>query len=129
MLHEGCRPENTRAVRLGVASHNLFDIAYGLLLRAREGVEDRVEFEMLEGMANHQARTVRDAAKGLLLYAPVVKREDFHSAIAYLVPHEEKWRYVVSIRRLEELTGLDFFPKLPKVTQDRLESAPAPRAW
>ena len=56
-------------------------------------------------------------------------------AIAYLVPHEEKWRdveltrYVVSIRRLEELTGLDFFPKLPKVTQDRLESAPAPRAW
>ena len=56
-------------------------------------------------------------------------------AIAYLVPHEEKWRdaeltrYVVSIRRIEELTGLDFFPKLPKPTQDRLESAPAPRAW
>jgi endonuclease G, mitochondrial len=56
-------------------------------------------------------------------------------AIAYLVPHEEKWRdveltrYVVSIRRIEELTGLDFFPKLPKVTQDRLESTPAPRAW
>ena len=56
-------------------------------------------------------------------------------AIAYLVPHEEKWRdieltrYVVSIRRVEELTGLDFFPKLPKATQDRLESAPAPRAW
>ena len=56
-------------------------------------------------------------------------------AIAYLVPHEEKWRdveltrYVVSIRRIEELTGLDFFPKLPKVMQDRLESTPAPRAW
>ncbi len=56
-------------------------------------------------------------------------------AIAYLVPHEEKWRdaeltrYVVSIRRVEELTGLDFFPKLPQPTQDRLESAPAPRAW
>jgi len=56
-------------------------------------------------------------------------------AIAYLVPHEEKWRdveltrYVVSIRRIEELTGLDFFPKLPKPTQERLESTPAPRAW
>ncbi len=56
-------------------------------------------------------------------------------AIAYLVPHEEKWRdaeltrYVVSIRRVEQLTGLDFFPKLPKATQDRLESTPAPRAW
>ena len=56
-------------------------------------------------------------------------------AIAYLVPHEEKWRdaeltrYVVSIRRVEELTGLDFFPKLPRPAQDRLESTPAPRAW
>lgn len=56
-------------------------------------------------------------------------------AIAYLVPHEEKWRdaeltrYVVSIRRVEQLTGLDFFPKLPRATQDRLESTAAPRAW
>jgi len=56
-------------------------------------------------------------------------------AIAYLVPHEENWRdheltrYVVSIRQVETLTGLDFFPKLPKATQDRLESTPAPRAW
>ncbi|MEN9652848.1 MAG: Nuclease precursor [Verrucomicrobiota bacterium] len=56
-------------------------------------------------------------------------------AIAYLVPHEEKWRdveltrYVVSIRRVEELTGLDFFPQLPAAAQQRLESAPAPRAW
>jgi len=56
-------------------------------------------------------------------------------AIAYLVPHEEKWRdpeltrYVVSIRRIETLTGLNFFPKLPQQTQDKLETAVAPRAW
>lgn len=97
MLHEGCRPESARAVRLGVASHNLFDIAYGLLLREREGVRERVEFEMLEGMANHQARVVSDVAGGLLLYAPVVRREDFHSAIAYLV------------RRLDENTSPENF--------------------
>jgi RHH-type proline utilization regulon transcriptional repressor/proline dehydrogenase/delta 1-pyrroline-5-carboxylate dehydrogenase len=111
MLHEGCKPENARAVRLGVASHNLFDIAYGLLLRAREGVENRVEFEMLEGMANHQARTVRDAAKGLLLYAPVVKREDFHSAIAYLV------------RRLDENTSPENF------LHDLFGMRPGDAAW
>jgi len=111
MLHEGCKPENARAVRLGVASHNLFDIAYGLLLRAREGVEDLVEFEMLEGMANHQARTVRDAAKGLLLYAPVVKREDFHSAIAYLV------------RRLDENTSPENF------LHDLFGMKPGDAAW
>jgi RHH-type transcriptional regulator, proline utilization regulon repressor / proline dehydrogenase / delta 1-pyrroline-5-carboxylate dehydrogenase len=97
MLHEGCDPSNAAAVRLGVASHNLFDIAYAMLLRSREGVESRVEFEMLEGMANHQARTVHQVAGGLLLYAPVVEKDDFHSSIAYLV------------RRLDENTADENF--------------------
>lgn len=97
MLHEACRPENARVVRLGLASHNLFDLAYTMVLRVREGVEEFVEFEMLEGMANHQARVVNDAAGGLLLYAPVVSRDDFHSAIAYLV------------RRLDENTAEENF--------------------
>ena len=61
MLEYGCRPEHAEAVHLGVASHNLFDIAYGFVLREDRGVEPWVEFEMLEGMANHQARAVRRA--------------------------------------------------------------------
>src|SRR3989449_2175397 len=52
---------------------------------------------MLEGMANHQARAVQARAGSLLLYAPVVRAEDFHSAIAYLV------------RRLDENTADDNF--------------------
>ena len=97
MVAYGCQPEHAPAVNLGVASHNLFDVSYALLLRERHGVEDHVEFEMLEGMANHQARVVQQKADGLLLYAPVVKREDFHSAIAYLV------------RRLDENTSEENF--------------------
>jgi RHH-type proline utilization regulon transcriptional repressor/proline dehydrogenase/delta 1-pyrroline-5-carboxylate dehydrogenase len=97
MVAYGCQPEHARAVRLGVATHNLFDVAYALLLRQQHGVEDEVEFEMLEGMANHQARAVQHEAGGLLLYAPVVKSEDFHSAIAYLV------------RRLDENTAPENF--------------------
>ncbi|MEZ4622979.1 MAG: bifunctional proline dehydrogenase/L-glutamate gamma-semialdehyde dehydrogenase [Caldilineaceae bacterium] len=97
MVDYGCRPEFIHAVNLGVASHNLFDVAYALLLRDERGVSDGMEFEMLEGMANHQARAVQDAADGLLLYAPVVKAEDFHSAIAYLV------------RRLDENTAPENF--------------------
>ena len=85
MLHEGCKKDVAKAVKLGVGSHNLFDIAYALLLREREGIVEKIEFEMLEGMANHQARAVRDAASDLLLYAPIVRRDDFPSAIAYLV--------------------------------------------
>ena len=97
MVSYGCQPHHARAVNLGIASHNLFDIAYGLLLRAHFQVEDHIEFEMLEGMANHQARAVQQEAGGLLLYAPVVKQEDFHSAIAYLV------------RRLDENTAEENF--------------------
>jgi len=97
MVEYGCRPDHARAVHLGIASHNLFDVAYGLLLREDEGVHAWVEFEMLEGMANHQARAVQARAGGLLLYAPVVRAEDFHSAIAYLV------------RRLDENTAEDNF--------------------
>lgn len=97
MVTYGCTPERARAVNLGVASHNLFDISYAMLLREQERVHDYVEFEMLEGMANHQARAVRDRADGLLLYAPVVKQEDFHSAIAYLM------------RRLDENTADENF--------------------
>lgn len=97
MLHEGCDPKNAEAVKIGVGSHNLFDIAYALLLREREGVRDRIDFEMLEGMANHQARAVCDAASDLLLYAPIVRHEDFHHAIAYLV------------RRLDENTSPENF--------------------
>lgn len=97
MVAYGCQPENARVVHLGVASHNLFDIAYALLLRDGYAVHKQVEFEMLEGMANHQARAVQARADGLLLYAPVVKVEDFHSAIAYLV------------RRLDENTAPENF--------------------
>src|SRR5262249_31100975 len=97
MVTYGMQPEHAHAVHLGIASHNLFDVAYAMLLRDHYGLQDGVEFEMLEGMANHQARAVQAAAGGMLLYAPVVKRVDFHSAIAYFV------------RRLDENTAPENF--------------------
>ena len=97
LLEYGCQPANAAAVRLGVASHNLFDVALALTLREENNVERFVELEMLEGMANHQARAVRDAAGGLLLYAPAVRKDDFLSAMAYLV------------RRLDENTAPENF--------------------
>lgn len=99
MMEYGCRFENASSVRLGVASHNLFDVALALTLRDDNHVQEFVEIEMLEGMANHQARAVRDAAGGLLLYAPAVQQEDFLSAMAYLV------------RRLDENTAPENFLK------------------
>ncbi|MEE2826002.1 MAG: bifunctional proline dehydrogenase/L-glutamate gamma-semialdehyde dehydrogenase [Planctomycetota bacterium] len=93
MLEFATRPENVEAVRVGVASHNLFDVALAMLLRSERGVEKRVEFEMLEGMANAQALEVRERTGGMVVYTPVCLNKDFESAVAYLV------------RRLDENTA------------------------
>ena len=95
MLHEAL--DNIDAVRLGVASHNLFEVAYALVLVEERGVGDRVQFEMLEGMANHQRRALGEMAPNLLLYAPATRQEEFLNAIGYL------------IRRLDENTGPNNF--------------------
>ncbi len=97
MVTYGCRIEHAKSCHLGIASHNLFDIAYALLIRAENRVEEEVNFEMLEGMADHIRRVVQKLSKDILLYCPVATKEDFQSAIAYL------------IRRLDENTGPDNF--------------------
>ncbi len=71
-------------LHVGVASHNLFDIAWALTLRAELGIEHAVEIEMLEGMAPAQSRSVRAVAGSLLLYTPVVDEREYSAAIAYL---------------------------------------------
>ncbi|MEN4475585.1 proline dehydrogenase family protein [Mycolicibacterium cosmeticum] len=97
VLDYALHPERTANVRLGVAGHNLFDIAYAWVLAGQRGVRDRIEFEMLLGMAEAQAEAVRRTVGGLLLYVPVVHPKDFDVAIAYLV------------RRLEEGASQDNF--------------------
>ncbi|GGR43121.1 RHH-type proline utilization regulon transcriptional repressor/proline dehydrogenase/delta 1-pyrroline-5-carboxylate dehydrogenase [Nocardioides luteus] len=90
-------PERMANVRIGVAGHNLFDVAYAWLLAGERQVRDSVEFEMLLGMAEGQAEAVRETVGGLLLYVPVVHPKDFDVAIAYLV------------RRLEEGASTENF--------------------
>lgn len=97
MVSYGCLPPHAKAVFLGIASHNLFDISYAMLTRAESGVEKEITFEMLEGMADHIRRVVQKISGDMLLYCPVATKEDFQSAVAYL------------IRRLDENTGPENF--------------------
>jgi RHH-type proline utilization regulon transcriptional repressor/proline dehydrogenase/delta 1-pyrroline-5-carboxylate dehydrogenase len=90
VLNWAFTPEHTDAVRIGVAGHNLFDVAFAWHLAKRRHVDTRIEFEMLLGMATGQADAVKRDVGGLLLYTPVVHPHEFDSAISYLV------------RRLEE---------------------------
>ncbi|RZT62707.1 proline dehydrogenase family protein [Leucobacter luti] len=90
VLDYALTPEHVRNVRVGVAGHNLFDVALAWLLAKGRGASEGIEFEMLLGMATGQAEVVRREVGSLLLYVPVVHPEEFDVAIAYL------------IRRLEE---------------------------
>ncbi|WIE66248.1 bifunctional proline dehydrogenase/L-glutamate gamma-semialdehyde dehydrogenase [Curtobacterium sp. MCLR17_036] len=90
-------PDRIENVRVGVAGHNLFDVAHAWLLAGERGVRDGIEFEMLLGMAQGQAEAVRKTVGSLLLYTPVVHPGEFDVAIAYL------------IRRLEEGASQDNF--------------------
>lgn len=91
VLNYALTPAHLEHVRIGVAGHNLFDIALAHRLMERRGLTARqVEFEMLLGMATGQAEAVKKDVGSLLLYTPVVRPEEFDVAISYLV------------RRLEE---------------------------
>ena len=97
MIAYAIRPEHLRGVEVGIASHNVFDIAYALVLRSSRGIDHGVSFELLEGMADPLRRTLRAVAGNVLLYGPVVEDRAMQSAIAYL------------IRRLDENTASENF--------------------
>ncbi len=93
MVTYACMNGHAKACHIGIGSHNLFDIAYALVLAAEHDIEQFVTIEMLSGMAPHITRYVSRVASSLLLYVPCAKNEEFHNAVAYLM------------RRLDENTA------------------------
>lgn len=97
MLIYACQKEHAHAAHIGIGSHNLFDIAFGLILRAQNDVEKEVSFEMLKGMAKSERKAVQTITQEMLLYCPASTERELHNAMAYL------------IRRLDENTGPENF--------------------
>jgi RHH-type proline utilization regulon transcriptional repressor/proline dehydrogenase/delta 1-pyrroline-5-carboxylate dehydrogenase len=85
LLAYALRSERVANVGVGVAGHNLFDIALAWELAGARGVRDGMDVEMLLGMAPQQAAAVRATVGQVLLYTPVVNPSEFDTAIAYLV--------------------------------------------
>ncbi|RDU66524.1 1-pyrroline-5-carboxylate dehydrogenase [Helicobacter didelphidarum] len=96
MLNFVLQDENFKYINIGIASHNIFQIAYAMTRIKQENAQASFTFEMLEGM---NLKSSFEVAKNnnLILYAPVCSDEHFNNAIAYLV------------RRLDENTGKDNF--------------------
>ncbi len=98
LIERGLKPENARVLHIGMASHNLFTISYAYLLtQMYQTPKDCFCFEMLEGMANHVWRAQKKLGNHVILYTPVVTKENFLNAISYLV------------RRMDENTAPDNF--------------------
>ena len=97
MVTYGMDPGRIKAVNLGIASHNLFELAYASVLAEENRVTEYFYFEMLEGMADHVRRALQETSGDVLLYAPVASKGEFINAIAYL------------IRRLDENTSPENF--------------------
>jgi RHH-type proline utilization regulon transcriptional repressor/proline dehydrogenase/delta 1-pyrroline-5-carboxylate dehydrogenase len=106
------RPENIAACHLGIATHNVFDLCWAVLLVQERGIEQLCKYEMLEGMVNHAHREVQQAFGNVLLYAPVVTPDKFLTAIAYLM------------RRFDELTDpVNFLSHIFGITPEAPEWA------
>ena len=97
MIDYGFVPERMKVVHMGIASHNLFSIAYAQKLAEENKVKQHISFEMLEGMANNLVRAMSHWGFNIVLYTPVVTNENFLNAVSYLV------------RRLDENTGEENF--------------------
>jgi RHH-type proline utilization regulon transcriptional repressor/proline dehydrogenase/delta 1-pyrroline-5-carboxylate dehydrogenase len=93
LIDTALRPELASAVRIGIASHNLFHLTWAIEVARKRHVLHQLDIEMLEGMANAEALAVTQSGHQVLLYAPVTRQDDFASAVAYLV------------RRLDENTS------------------------
>jgi endonuclease G len=56
-----------------------------------------------------------------------------YKAIGFLVPHKESdnalYTYVVPIDKIEKMTGIDFFPKLPDAIEKKLEKSSDYKGW
>lgn len=96
MLDFVLEKDNFKYINIGIASHNIFEIAYAYTRIKDANALDSFSFEMLEGMSL-QCSYELSKMHNLILYAPVCDEAHFNNAIAYLV------------RRLDENTSEDNF--------------------
>nr|WP_277930834.1 proline dehydrogenase family protein [Helicobacter sp. CaF467b] len=96
MLDFILQDENYKYINIGIASHNIFEIAYAYTRIKKANAFDSFTFEMLEGMSLQCSYEI-SKLHNLILYAPVCDEAHFNNAIAYLV------------RRLDENTSEDNF--------------------
>lgn len=139
MLEYAFIPENAKAVQMGIASHNLFELAYAYVYAEKQNTLEYLTFEMLEGMCENAYQIIKKN-RNVVLYAPAATKENFTSAIAYLFRRldentapENFMRHIFGLKVnspdwqkleksfLKSFEKKDFLKNSPNRTQNRLE--------
>lgn len=97
MIDFGLSNQNFRSVRLGIASHNVFDLAYGRYMASTRDALEYTDLEMYYSVAGHMQAAIKEDTDNLVLYAPIANKKEFINSVGYL------------IRRLDENTATDSF--------------------
>ncbi|MBI34301.1 MAG: hypothetical protein CMP67_02950 [Flavobacteriales bacterium] len=138
ILLELLHHSSAKYLNVGVASHNIFDLAFCLNLTLKNNLEKYVDFEMLEGMAKSTVIEINKKNVNLILYTPIVEKENYLNAIAYLVRRldegtqdgnflkegfklnvgSEKWNLLKN-QFLDSLKKLDSLESKPNRSQNR----------
>ncbi|WP_159023074.1 bifunctional proline dehydrogenase/L-glutamate gamma-semialdehyde dehydrogenase [Formosa sp. L2A11] len=132
------RKDKSHALNVGIASHNIFDLAFAINLVDSEDIKGTVDFEMLEGVAHGTVMEIVSRGHSVVLYTPIVKRKDYNNAIAYLVRrldegtqagnflregynldiNSDKWHELKQLF-LESVAKMDFVKTTPNRIQNR----------
>jgi len=132
-------------VSVGVASHNIFDLALAHELAKERGVEKYYSAEMLEGMSESAYKVLKEYGVNVILYAPTATKATFTNAIAYLVRRfdentaeqnflrhsfglsveDDAWEKLVKSFD-DSIAAIDNLPLEPYRTQDRLSETIEP---
>ncbi|MBN1914938.1 MAG: proline dehydrogenase family protein [Parachlamydiales bacterium] len=141
MVSYGMLPENIRMVHLGIATHNIFDIAYALLLAHENGVLSYVYLEMQAGIFPYIRRIAEQFfLHRTILFTPKISHEseltntvpyllrtiDAHSSpesflrhFPFLYPHTKFWEEQTAMFS-ESFQWISSLESTPRHKQNRL---------
>ena len=84
MLHFSLTKENILSVRIGIATHNAFDLSYALILAAENDIEDFIVIEMLENRLVQYRRVFQQLTKNkIIVCCPLASPEEKQEIVSY----------------------------------------------
>ncbi|KQR65885.1 proline dehydrogenase family protein [Frigoribacterium sp. Leaf172] len=85
LLDHALRPENAAVAHVGVATHDLTDLAHAWTLARHRDVAGSVVFEMMHGLAPAQTRVVAAEVGGMAVYTPTAPPAESDAAVGALI--------------------------------------------